>query len=156
MQFRGVKLDVEALHQMSIQLAQQLADLEQRICQMAGLSFNVNSTQQLSNVLFKTLKLPTTGLWTTKSGHYSTAARVLETLVDQHPIIRFILEQRTLTKLKSTYVDALPALINPETGRVHTTFNQVGISTGRLSSSNPNLQNIPIRTEQGREIRRAL
>jgi DNA polymerase-1 len=119
------------------------------------MEFNINSTQQLSDVLFGKLGLPTEGLKKTKSGHYSTAAGVLEGLQGQHEIIDYILEQRTLAKLKNTYIDALPALVNPRTGRVHTNYNQIGISTGRLSSSAPNLQNIPIRTEQGREIRRA-
>lgn len=155
MELAGVKLDIEALRQMSIQVGRELTDLERKIGEAAGVNFNVNSTQQLSDVLFKRLKLSTTGLSTTKSGHYSTAAGVLESLAGEHPIINLILEQRTLAKLKSTYVDAMPALVDPKTGRLHTTYNQIGISTGRLSSSSPNLQNIPIRTERGREIRRA-
>jgi DNA polymerase-1 len=106
-------------------------------------------------VLFGKLGLPTHVTKKTKSGFYSTAADVLDSLAGLHPIIDLILEQRTLAKLKSTYVDALPALVNPHTGRVHTNYNQVGISTGRLSSNEPNLQNIPVRTIQGREIRRA-
>jgi DNA polymerase-1 len=101
------------------------------------------------------LDLPTAGLKKTKSGHYSTAAGVLEGLRGQHQVIDLILEQRQLTKLKSTYVDALPQLVNPHTGRIHTSFNQTGAVTGRISSSNPNLQNIPIRTQLGREVRRA-
>ncbi|MEW5959217.1 MAG: DNA polymerase I, partial [Chloroflexota bacterium] len=155
MELAGIKLDVEALRQMSQQLARRLAELELDIYRSAGTEFNVNSTQQLSDVLFGKLGLPTEGLSKTKSGHYSTAAGVLESLAGRHEIIGLILEQRTLAKLISTYVDALPALVNPHTGRVHTNYNQIGISTGRLSSSNPNLQNIPIRTEVGREIRRA-
>ncbi|MBN1221432.1 MAG: DNA polymerase I [Anaerolineae bacterium] len=155
MELAGIKLDTDALRQMSAQMSNRLVELEQEIHQAAGMEFNVNSTQQLSDVLFGQLGLPTEGLNKTKSGHYSTAAGVLEGLQGQHPVIDFILEQRTLAKLKSTYVDALPALVNPATGRVHTNYNQIGISTGRLSSSEPNLQNIPIRTEQGREIRRA-
>jgi DNA polymerase-1 len=155
MELAGIKLDVDALRQMSQQLARRLAELELEIYRSAGTEFNVNSTQQLSDVLFGKLALPTAGLKKTKSGHYSTAAGVLESLAGQHEIIELILEQRTLAKLISTYVDALPALVNPRTGRVHTNYNQIGISTGRLSSSNPNLQNIPIRTELGREIRRA-
>lgn len=155
MELAGVKLDIEALRQMSVQVGRELAELERKIGEAAGVNFNVNSTQQLSDVLFKRLKLPATGLSTTKSGHYSTAAGVLESLAGEHPIINLILEQRTLAKLKSTYVDAMPALVDPKTGRLHTTYNQIGISTGRLSSSSPNLQNIPIRTERGREIRRA-
>ncbi|MBN1995260.1 MAG: DNA polymerase I, partial [Anaerolineae bacterium] len=155
MELAGIKLDTDALRQMSGQMSNRLAELEQDIHQAAGLEFNINSTQQLSDVLFGKLGLPTEGLKTTKSGHYSTAAGVLESLQGQHEIIDYILEQRTLAKLISTYINALPALVNPRTGRVHTNYNQIGISTGRLSSSDPNLQNIPIRTEQGREIRRA-
>ena len=101
------------------------------------------------------MALPTEGLKKTKSGHYSTAASVLEGLRGQHEVIDLILEQRQLTKLKSTYVDALPQLVNPRTGRIHTSFNQTGAVTGRISSSNPNLQNIPIRTDLGRAVRRA-
>jgi DNA polymerase-1 len=155
MELAGIKLDVDTLHQMSRALTERLRALEQEIYQIAGSEFNVNSTQQLSDILFSQLCLPTDGLRKTKSGHYSTAAGVLESLRGQHEIIELILEQRSLTKLISTYVDALPTLVNPQTGRLHTNYNQIGISTGRLSSSNPNLQNIPIRTAQGREIRRA-
>jgi DNA polymerase-1 len=155
MELAGIRLDTGALRQMSNQMARQLVDLEQEIYRAVGMEFNINSTQQLSDVLFGKLALPTRGLKKTKSGHYSTAANVLEELQGQHEVIDFILEQRTLAKLKSTYLDALPELVNPHTGRVHTNYNQIGVSTGRLSSSNPNLQNIPIRTAQGREIRRA-
>lgn len=155
MELAGIKLDVEVMSQLSRQMTGRLAELEQEIYRVAGRVFNVNSTQQLSDVLFGELGLPAAGLRKTKSGHYSTAAEVLDSLAGQHQMIDLILEQRTLAKLKSTYIDALPGLINPRTGRVHTNYTQVGISTGRLSSSEPNLQNIPIRTEQGREIRRA-
>jgi len=155
MELAGIKLDVDILRQMSQLMARRLGELEQDIHRVAGLAFNVNSTQQLSEILFDRLGLPTEGLKKTKSGFYSTAAGVLEKLQGQHEIIDLILEQRGLAKLISTYVDALPGLVNPQTGRLHTNYNQIGISTGRLSSSNPNLQNIPIRTEQGREIRRA-
>ena len=155
MELAGIKIDGAALGQMSGQMAHRLAELEQEIYGAAGLTFNINSTQQLSNVLFGKLALPTEGLSKTKSGHYSTAAGVLESFKGQHEVIDLILEHRRLVKLKSTYVDALPALINPQTGRVHTNYNQIGISTGRVSSNEPNLQNIPIRSEQGREIRRA-
>jgi DNA polymerase-1 len=119
---------------------------------MAGDTFNINSTKQLGVVLFETLRLPTRKK--TKTG-YSTDVSVLESLLGIHPIIEEILRYRQLTKLKSTYVDALPKLIHPETGRVHTSYNQAVAATGRLSSTDPNLQNIPIRTEAGREIRRA-
>lgn len=155
MELAGIKLDVAYLNQISEQLGQRLIELEQEIHRVAGESFNINSTQQLSDILFKKFKLPTSVSRKTKSGHYSTAAGVLERLQGQHEIIDLILEHRSLAKLKSTYVDALPELVNPRTGRIHTNYNQIGISTGRLSSSNPNLQNIPIRTQQGREIRRA-
>ncbi|HMQ52297.1 MAG TPA: DNA polymerase I [Anaerolineae bacterium] len=155
MELAGIKLDSEFLGQVSQQLTRRLNELEREIYAAAGTEFNINSTQQLSDVLFGKLQLPAHGLKKTKSGHYSTAAGVLEGLQGQHEIIDLMLEQRTLVKLKSTYVDALPAMVNPATGRVHTNYTQTGISTGRLSSSNPNLQNIPIRTEQGREIRRA-
>ncbi|MFQ5614347.1 MAG: DNA polymerase I [Anaerolineae bacterium] len=155
MELAGIKLDVDTLRQISKGLTARLNELSRQIIEVAGEDFNINSTQQLSRILFEKLKLPAAGLKKTKSGHYSTAAGVLESLAGQHPIIDLILEQRTLAKLKSTYVDALPRLINPATGRVHTNYGQVGVSTGRLSSSEPNLQNIPIRSAQGREIRRA-
>ncbi|HEY67808.1 MAG TPA: DNA polymerase I [Thermoflexia bacterium] len=155
MEMAGVRLDVALLEQMSRELAARLGELEARIQEMVGYAFNVNSTQQLSDALFRTLRLPTQGLRRTKSGHFSTAAGVLERLRGKHPVIDLILEQRELAKLKSTYVDALPRLVNPRTGRLHTSYNQTGTVTGRLSSSNPNLQNIPIRTELGREVRRA-
>ena len=155
MELAGIKVDVSVLKEISRQLSRRLGELETEIRQIAGVDFNINSTQQLSDVLFGKLKLPTAGLKKTKSGHYSTAAGALEDLAGKHPIIDLILEHRTLKKLQNTYVDALPKLVNPQTGRVHTNYNQIGISTGRLSSNNPNLQNIPIRTPQGREIRRA-
>ncbi|MCL4299936.1 MAG: DNA polymerase I [Anaerolineae bacterium] len=155
MELAGIKVDAAALRQMSGQMGQRLAELEEEIYGLCGRKFNLGSTQQLSDVLFKELQLPTAGLNKTKSGHYSTAAGVLENFKGQHEAIDLILEHRALTKLKNTYLDALPAAINPQTGRVHTNYNQIGVSTGRLSSNDPNLQNIPIRSEQGREIRRA-
>jgi DNA polymerase-1 len=155
MEMAGVRLDVAFLEQMSEQLTGRLGKLETQIQETVGYAFNVNSTQQLSDALFKTLGLPTQGMRRTKSGHYSTAAGVLERLRDQHPVIDLILEYRELAKLKSTYVDALPQMVNPRTGRVHTSYNQTGAVTGRISSSDPNLQNIPIRTELGRRVRRA-
>ena len=151
----GVMIDTEFLRQMSVELTARLRKLEREIQEIAGLAFNVNSTQQLSDILFGKLGLPTEGLKKTQSGAYSTAADVLEGLRGRHEIISLILEQRQLTKLLGTYVDALPGLVNPRTGRVHTSFNQTGAETGRLSSSNPNLQNIPIRSDVGREIRKA-
>jgi DNA polymerase I len=155
MEAAGVKVDVPLLQQMSVDLTRRLRELEKEIQQIAGYAFNVNSTQQLADVLFGKLGLPTEGLKKTQSGSYSTAADVLEGLRGRHEIIDLILEQRQLSKLIGTYVDALPGLVNPRTGRLHTSFNQAGAETGRLSSTNPNLQNIPIRTEVGREIRRA-
>ena len=155
MEMAGVRLDVEQLGRMSAGLTGRLGELEAQIQQMVGYSFNINSTQQLSDALFKTLGLPTQGLRRTKSGHFSTAAGVLERLRGKHPAIELILEYRALAKLKSTYVDALPRLVNPNTGRLHTSYNQTGTVTGRISSSNPNLQNIPIRTDVGRQVRRA-
>ncbi|HEX9115240.1 MAG TPA: DNA polymerase I, partial [Anaerolineae bacterium] len=155
MERAGIRLDVAFLRQMSADLTARLRQLEQDICQIAGRIFNINSTQQLSDVLFGKLALPTEGLKKTQSGSYSTAADVLEGLRGKHEVIEMILEQRQLTKLLGTYVDALPALVNPATGRLHTSFNQTGAETGRVSSNSPNLQNIPVRTEVGREIRRA-
>ncbi|MGQ9501411.1 MAG: DNA polymerase I [Anaerolineae bacterium] len=155
MERTGVRLDVEVLRQMSHELDKRLQAIEEEIYEWVGYRFNVNSTQQLSDALFVKLNLPTTGLHKNQSGYYSTAADVLESLRGHHPVIELILEHRQITKLKGTYVDALPRLINPRTGRVHTSFNQTGTVTGRISSSNPNLQNIPIRTEMGREVRRA-
>ncbi len=155
MEMKGVKLDVEYLGEMSGQLHGKLLTLEQEIHETVGYAFNINSTQQLSDALFVKLGLSVKGVQKTKSGYYSTAASVLEKLKGQHPVIDLILEQRELAKLKSTYVDALPLLVNERTGRVHTSYNQTGTVTGRLSSSDPNLQNIPIRTELGREVRRA-
>ncbi len=155
MEAAGVKVDVPFLRQMSVDLTARLQKLERSIQELAGYAFNVNSTQQLSDVLFGKLGLPTEGLKKTQAGGYSTAADVLEGLRGRHEIIDLILEQRMLSKLLGTYVDALPNLVNPRTGRIHTSFNQAGAETGRLSSTNPNLQNIPIRSEVGREIRRA-
>src|SRR5262249_52741288 len=122
--------------------------------ELAGKTFNINSPQQLGKVLFEDLNLPAPVKYG-KGKTISTAADVLETLAEEHAIARTVLEYRQLAKLKGTYVDALPALIDPASGRVHTTFNPAGSATGRLSSSNPNLQNIPIRTALGREIRAA-
>lgn len=156
MEQAGVGIDGSFFRQMSQDLEARLVALEQKIHAIAGEPFNINSTQQMSDVLFKKLGLPTEGLSKTGSGYYSTAANVLESLQerDNSGIIRLIMEYRELGKLKSTYVDALPQLVNPQTGRLHTSFNQTGAITGRLASSNPNLQNIPIRSEVGQQIRR--
>ncbi len=155
MELQGILLDTAWLAQLSQELADRLAQLEAEIYELAGVTFNINSTQQLSDVLFGRLGLPTRGVRRTKSGHYSTRAEVLARLRGTHPIVERILQHRELAKLKSTYVDALPQLVNPRTGRVHTSYRQTGTVTGRLSSVNPNLQNIPIRTEEGRRVRRA-
>ena len=156
MEQAGVSIDRTFFAQMSQELADQLAEHEEKIHDIAGEIFNVNSTQQLSDILFKKLDLPHEGLRRTKSGHFSTAASVLDGLqeADETGIIDAILAYRELGKLKSTYVDALPALVNEETGRLHTSFNQTGSVTGRLASNSPNLQNIPIRSEIGQQIRR--
>ncbi len=155
MEQNGVALDVALLAEMSWELAQRLGELEKEIYAWVGYEFNINSTQQLSDALFGKLGLPTNGLRKTTSGSYSTAVDTLEALKDKHPVVNLILEHRQLSKIKSTYVDALPKLVNPKTGRVHTSYNQTGTVTGRLSSSDPNLQNIPIRTDVGRRVRNA-
>ncbi len=152
MERNGVSLDVPLLEKMSRELSQRLDELIENIYQLAGQRFNINSTKQLADILFKKLGLPVKKK--TKTGP-STDVDVLEELAKEHQLPRELLEYRQLSKLKSTYVDALPRLINPETGRVHTSYNQTVAATGRLSSSDPNLQNIPIRTELGRKIREA-
>jgi DNA polymerase-1 len=152
MERTGVALDIELLKQMSQRLGEQLSKLEKDIYDNVGHQFNINSPQQLSSVLFEELKLPTARK--TKGG-YSTGAAILEELRGVHPVIGLILDYRQLSKIKSTYIDALPSLINPKTGRVHTSFNQTRTATGRLSSSDPNLQNIPVRGEMGKEVRQA-
>jgi DNA polymerase-1 len=152
MERNGVALDIELMRQMSHRLGEQLLKLEAEIYNSVGHRFNINSPQQLSFVLFEELRLPPARK---TRGGYSTGAAVLEELRGVHPIIQFILDYRQLAKVKSTYIDALPGLINPKTGRVHTSFNQTRTATGRLSSSEPNLQNIPARGELGREIRQA-
>jgi len=152
MERSGVALDTDSLWAMSQSLGQRVTELEVEIYNLVGHRFNINSPQQLGAVLFEELRLP--GGRRTKSG-YSTDASVLDGLRGIHPVIEALLEYRQLSKLKSTYIDALPALINPNTMRVHTSFNQTGTTTGRLSSSDPNLQNIPIRGELGRQVRQA-
>lgn len=156
MEIAGVQLDTKFLQSFSSELGERLLENEDAIFAMVGHPFNINSTQQLSKVLFNELALtPPDRTRKTASGHYSTAAGVLENLKDAHEIIPLILEQRELGKLKSTYADALQNQVNPATGRVHTSYNQTGSVTGRIASSDPNLQNIPIRTELGRRVRRA-
>ena len=154
MEQAGVKIDTAALAQMSSELEREIAAKAKEIYQAAGMEFNVGSPKQLGDVLFNRMNLPKPVKYG-KGRTISTAVDVLEELAENHPIARMVLDYRQLTKLKSTYVDALPALINPASGRLHTTFGQTGTATGRLSSANPNLQNIPIRTELGRGIRAA-
>lgn len=152
MEATGVAIDANFLRNLSKKLSKDLINLREVIYGHAGYEFNINSTQQLSKVLFEKLNLPP--VKKTKTG-FSTDTSVLERLKGTHPVIDLLLEYRQYTKLQSTYIDALPKLINPKSGRVHTSFNQTIASTGRLSSSNPNLQNIPIRTDLGRSIRKA-
>ena len=154
MEATGVKLDTNALKQSSEVLSQQLSTLEESIYDLAGQSFNINSTKQVGEILFDKLKLDEKAK-KTKTGGYSTSEEVLEKIRGKHPIVDKLLEYRGIKKLLSTYIDALPALIHPETGKIHTSFNQAVTATGRLSSTNPNLQNIPVRDELGREIRKA-
>lgn len=156
MERAGIAVDLAVFSQISAELKSRLSELEVIIHQIAGTPFNISSTQQLSDVLFKKLNILHEKIRKTKSGHYSTASDVLESLleVDHTGIIQHLLEYRELEKLKNTYADALPALVNPQTGRIHTHFNQTGSVTGRLASNTPNLQNIPIRTEIGRQLRR--
>jgi len=154
MEQAGVKIDTGALAQMSVELEREIAAKEKEIYEAAGIEFNVGSPKQLGDVLFNRMNLPKPVIYG-KGRMISTAVDVLEELAENHPIARMVLDYRQLAKLKSTYVDALPALINPATGRLHTTFDQAGTATGRLSSANPNLQNIPVRTELGRGIRAA-
>ena len=152
MESEGVAIDVPYLKDMQDELGAQLAAIESEVEQVAGQKFNLNAPQQLAKVLFEDLRLPVGKR--TKTG-YSTDADTLEALREKHPIVGLILEHRQLSKLKSTYVDALPQIVDPLSGRVHTSFGQASTATGRLSSSNPNLMNIPIRTELGQRIRRA-
>jgi DNA polymerase-1 len=154
MELAGVLLDLPLLAELSSGLGAQLVDLEVRIHTLAPEPFNINSPKQLGEMLFERLKLPTGKKTKTKSG-WSTNVEELERLAEEHEIARLIFQYRSLGKLKSTYTDALPKLVDPRTGRVHTSYNQAVTTTGRLSSSEPNLQNIPIRTEEGRKIRRA-
>lgn len=154
MEYAGINLDTDYLHRYSRDLAGQIATQERNIYEMADAQFNISSPRQVGEVLFDKLKIPYR--WKkTSSGQYSTSEEKLTELSAHHPIIDQILNYRMLTKLKSTYVDALPALVNERTGRVHSSFSQTVASTGRLSSNNPNLQNIPIRTPEGRKIREA-
>jgi DNA polymerase I len=156
MEMHGIGLDKEFLSQLSQSLDERMKEIEKRVYETVGEPFNLNSTQQLSQALFDKLKLnPPDRTQRTSSGYYSTSASVLEGMKGQHPVVDWILEFRELSKLKSTYVDSLPLQVNEKTGRVHTSYNQTGSVTGRIASSDPNLQNIPIRTEMGRMVRKA-
>jgi DNA polymerase-1 len=154
MELDGIKLDANAMTDFSAQLGKEIAELEQTICKLAGSNFNINSPRQLGQVLFDVLKICEKPK-KTRTGQYVTDEQTLATLAPEHEIVRKLLEHRAATKLKSTYADALPLTISKRTGRVHTTFNQVMTATGRLNSQDPNLQNIPIRSERGQEIRKA-
>jgi DNA polymerase-1 len=152
MERTGIAIDTDYLTEFSGEIAQRFAEIENEIHELAGRSFNINSNKQIATLLFEELKLPAGRK--TKTG-YSVDSDVLESLRDAHPVVALIVEHRSLGKLASTYVDALPAQVNPKTGRIHTNYNQTVAATGRLSSQNPNLQNIPIRTELGRRVREA-
>lgn len=154
MEEAGIQIDTDYLHDLGTTVRKKIERLEHSITSFAGESFNINSPLQLKRILFEVLKLPTKGIGKTKTG-LSTAAEQLEKLADSHPIIPLLMEYRELAKLISTYIDALPKLIHPTTHRIHTHYNQTVAATGRLSSSDPNLQNIPIRTELGNEVRNA-
>lgn len=153
MEWAGVRLDLEALEQLAEEYRKEMNQIEKEIIEMAGIEFNINSPKQIGEILFDKMKIIDNPK-KTKTGQYSTSENELEKLRSKHPIIEKILEQRSLKKLLSTYIEAFPQLINPKTGKIHTSFNQTATATGRLSSSNPNLQNIPIRDERGKEIRK--
>lgn len=154
MEMTGIAIDLPFFQETGQRLQKRMTEIEKQVYELVGKPFNINSTQQLSDVLFKQLGLqPPDRSNKTTSGHYSTSAGVLDFLRGKHAVVDLILEHRELSKLKSTYVDALQAALNTETGCVHTNYSQVGAVTGRLSSSNPNLQNIPIRSEEGRRLR---
>ncbi|MCA1554120.1 MAG: DNA polymerase I, partial [Chloroflexi bacterium] len=155
MERMGVMLDVDYLSELKVELDKRLFEIQKRIYQLVGHEFNIASTQQLGKVLFDELKLDASRVGRTKQGGYSTAAGVLEQLQGTHEAVDLVLEHRQLDKLQSTYVEALPTMVSKKDGRLHTSYNQAGAVTGRLSSSDPNLQNIPIRTEMGRRVRRA-
>ncbi|MGR6088391.1 MAG: DNA polymerase I [Arcticibacter sp.] len=154
METEGVAIDPDALHEFSHQLEQAIAEAEKSIYASAGMKFNIASPRQLGEVLFDVLKIDPKAK-KTKTGQYATGEDVLSKMIDRHPLVQQVLDYRQLVKLKNTYVDTLPEMVNPRTGRIHTSYQQAVAATGRLSSNNPNLQNIPIRTEKGREVRKA-
>jgi len=154
MENNGIKIDTKPLDKLTKEVRLKLKKLETEIHKLAGQDFNINSTKQLKEILFEKLEIPTDGIKKTKTG-FSTAEDELVKLKDLHPIIPLLQDYRELNKLETTYLNALPKMINPETGKIHTNFNQTVAATGRLSSNDPNLQNIPARTEEGRRIREA-
>ena len=154
MESNGVKIDINGLKQISEEQAKEIADIENCIYEIAGTTFNIGSPKQLGEILFDKLQIKAPAK-KTKTGQYPTGEEVLQKIINENPIVQYILDYRSLTKLKSTYVDALPSLVSPYDGLIHTSFNQAVTATGRLSSNNPNLQNIPVRTDKGREIRKA-
>lgn len=154
MEANGVRIDTQNLQQISEEFGGEIRKIEEQVYELAGTPFNIASPKQLGEILFERLKIDEKAK-KTKTGQYATGEEVLQKLAHKHAIIPLILDYRSLTKLKSTYLDALPALVNPKDGLIHTSYNQAVTATGRLSSNNPNLQNIPVRTAQGREIRRA-
>src|SRR5439155_5842080 len=153
-EFDGVRVDARVLAEFAELLGKEMAGNERAIYRLAGQEFNLNSPKQLGEVLFEKLKLADAPK-KTRIGQYATDEQTLITLASEHEIVRRLIEYRECAKLKSTYADALPAAVFPGTGRIHTTFNQLATATGRLNSQNPNLQNIPIRSRLGREIRKA-
>ena len=154
MESNGVKIDIDGLKQISEEQSKEIADIENCIYEIAGTSFNIGSPKQLGEILFEKLNIKAPAK-KTKTGQYPTGEEVLQKIINENPIVQHILDYRSLTKLKSTYVDALPSLVSTRDGLIHTSFNQAVTATGRLSSNNPNLQNIPVRTDKGREIRKA-
>jgi DNA polymerase-1 len=154
MEANGVKIDIEGLRQISEEQAKEIASIESSIYEIAETPFNIGSPKQLGEILFDKLKIKAPAK-KTKTGQYPTGEEVLQKIINESPIVQLILDYRSLTKLKSTYVDALPSLVSGQDGLIHTSFNQAVTATGRLSSNNPNLQNIPVRTDKGREIRKA-
>lgn len=155
MEWAGVRIDVADLHALSERFSARLNEMEEEVYALAGVRFNIGSPMQVGEILFDRLNISSGGAKKTKRGNYSTTEEILEKLRPQHPIVGLILDIRGLRKLLATYINAFPALVNPRTGKIHTSYNQIVTATGRLSSTNPNLQNIPIRTDDGREIRRA-
>lgn len=154
MELNGVKLDTLVLEKQNEELSLELKGIETKIFELAGQEFNIASPKQLGEILFDKMQISSDAK-KTKTEQYSTSEKDLSKLIDKHEIISYILEYRSLAKLKSTYLESLPKLIHPQTGKLHTHFNQASVATGRLSSTNPNLQNIPIRTQKGRQIRKA-